>query len=431
LWKHAAARSLVRLGLRSAASCWRPLLRRTRFVAVTGSLGKTTTKELLAHILSTRRPTRSTLRNQNDAFGVPRSILRVRAGHRFAVIEIGVAGPGEMDARARLVRPHIAVFLGIRRTHANTFSSLDEHAAEKSRLLDHLAEDGICIADGDDPRSAAIAARWPGKRLLFGTTPGLDVVADRIEAEWPQRLRFVLRCGSEDHSVRTRLVGTHWVPSVLAALTTAFALGVPLESAVDVVASDPPFPGRLQPVTLSDGSVILRDDYAASLPTFEVALEALAGARAGRRILVFTDFSDYPGNRRVRLRHLIERLPGRVDHCILVGRLSHWCKRRLADRGLPATGVDAFDTLREAAERLNRIRAPGDLILLKGRTTDHVTRIFFAQFGEVGCWRDDCRKTILCDFCPELSPLGYTVYRRSKERMEEATPGGLPRADHG
>lgn len=428
LWRNPATRGLLLLGLRSAASWWRPVLRRTQFIAVTGSLGKTTTKELLARILSAHNPTRCTLHNQNDGFGVPRSLLRSRPRDRFAVIEIGVAGPGQMRGRARLVRPHVAVFLGIQRTHSTAFSSLDEHADEKARLLEFLARDGICVANGDDPRASAIAGRWPGNRLLFGTTPGLDLIADRIEARWPQRLRFRVRHNGAEHRVQTLLVGTHWVPSVLAALAVASAVGVPLSRAVEAVAACPPFPGRLQPVTLPDGSVMLRDDYNASQSVLECALAVLRHASATRRVLVLSDFSDFPGGRRSRLRHLAELLPGVVDLCLLVGKSCDYGKRRLVENGFAENRIEIFGTLREAAERLRRIRAPGDLILLKGRTTDHVARIFFAQFGAIGCRRERCRKTVLCDFCPELTPVGYTAHLRS-ERPEGAPLEGIPHAD--
>jgi UDP-N-acetylmuramoyl-tripeptide--D-alanyl-D-alanine ligase len=430
MWRNTTARRLLMAGLWSAAFTWRRFLGRTRFVAVTGSLGKTTTKELLARILAAHGGTRCTLENQNDGFGVPRTVLRVRPGDRFAVLEIGVGGPGQMEDRGRLVRPHVAVILGIHRTHSTSFSSLDQHAAEKARLLDHLAEDGICVADGDDPRSTAIALRWRGERLLFGITPELDVVADRIEAQWPQRLRFRVRHKNAEHLVQTRLVGTHWAPSVLAALTTGVALGVPLSRAVEAVAACPPFPGRLQPVELPDGSVILRDDYNASRTVLEASLEVLKRASAARKILVLSDFSDFPGGRRRRLRHLAEQLPGVADLCLLVGESSDYGERRLVECGFGKDRVAAFPTLWEAAEELRRIRAPGDLVLLKGRTTDHVARIFFAQFGAIGCWRKRCQKTVLCDFCPELAPAGYSAYMRSNT-PGEAISEERPDADRG
>jgi UDP-N-acetylmuramoyl-tripeptide--D-alanyl-D-alanine ligase len=428
LWGNTVTRGLLMAGLRSAAFTWRRFLGRTRFVAVTGSLGKTTTKELLARILSAHDRTRWTLENQNDGFGVPRSVLRVRPGDRFAVVEIGVGGPGQMEDRGRLVRPHVAVILGIYRTHSTAFSSLDQHAGEKSRLLNHLDGDGICVANGDDPRSEAIALRWSGERLLFGTAPEVDVVADRIEAQWPQRLRFRVRHKNAEHLVQTRLVGTHWVHSVLAALTTGVALGVPLDRSVEAVAACPPFPGRLQPVELPDGSVILRDDYNASQTVLEASFEVLRRASAARRILVLSDFSDYPGGRRRRLRHLAEQLPGVADLCLLAGESSDYGERRLLDCGFGKDRVAAFPTLREAAEALRRIRAPGDLVLLKGRTTDHVARVFFAQFGPIGCWRERCRKTVLCDFCPELTTAARSAQVRS-DTPGEAIPGEMTYAD--
>ncbi|HEY7535414.1 MAG TPA: Mur ligase family protein, partial [Thermodesulfobacteriota bacterium] len=117
------------------AYLWRCLLFRTTFIAITGSIGKTTTKECIAAIFSAHFPTEKTHGNQNDSYGVPRTILRVRPWHRFAIVEIGIDRPGRMYRLARLVSPDIAIVLTIARTHTTAFTTLEDTAAEKAQIL--------------------------------------------------------------------------------------------------------------------------------------------------------------------------------------------------------------------------------------------------------------------------------------------------------
>jgi UDP-N-acetylmuramoyl-tripeptide--D-alanyl-D-alanine ligase len=204
--------------------------------------------------------------------------------------------------------------------------------------------------------------------------------------------------------VRTRLVGAHWVPSVLGALAAAVRCGVPMAEAAARVAAIDPFPGRLSPMPLPSGAVLLRDDYNASQPVLEAALGVLREAAARRRILVLSDFSDFEGNRKRRLRYLAERVRGAADVCVLIGEASAYGRRRLIGQGFAAEAAVACATLDEARAYLARELREGDLALLKGRTTDHVTRVAHALVGPVACRRVRCSKTVLCDFCAELRP---------------------------
>lgn len=140
------------------AYIWRRLLFRTTFIAVTGSLGKTTTKECIGAILSAHFPTAKTVRNQNDRSGIPRTIFRVRPWHRFAVIEVGTDRPGSMVRYARLVKPHLAVVLTVAGTHTKSFSTLDEAAAEKAKIVEALRRGGLAILNAEDPRVREMGA---------------------------------------------------------------------------------------------------------------------------------------------------------------------------------------------------------------------------------------------------------------------------------
>lgn len=385
------------------AFLWRRLLFRTTFVAVTGSLGKTTTKELLAGILALQGPVFRTYRNQNSTGAVALNVLRVRPWHRFAVLEVAAAAPNAMRRSARLVSPGAAVILNVLKTHSTEYGSLEQHAAEKAVLLQWVRPSGFAVLNADDPLVRPMAASCPVRVIRAGTAGDCDYQASDVSSRWPGRLSFNIR--HRDLTVRTatQLVGAHWQPSTLAAIAAAHALGVPLDQAAHAASLTPPFPGRLQPVQVPSGAVILRDDYNASIDTIGTSVRVLQDAQAARRLLVITGLSDFGGNRKQGLKYLAGLSPRAVEVLVLVGESAGYGRRRAIEQGLPEDQVHAFDSLRGAAEFLRNELRPGDLMLLKGRTTDHAARLFFAQLGDPACWKPYCPKRMLCDICWELA----------------------------
>ncbi len=171
---------------------WRRLMFRTTVIAITGSVGKTTAKECLAAILEKHGRTLSTRYNQNDQYGVPPTIRRIRPWHRFAVVEVGTGQPGDIERSARLVKPDIAIVLAVARTHTNRFATLDDIAVEKAALLRHLPRNGLAILNDDDPRVAAMARDCHARTVLFGAGPQCDFRTSSPTARWPERLCFEL-----------------------------------------------------------------------------------------------------------------------------------------------------------------------------------------------------------------------------------------------
>jgi UDP-N-acetylmuramoyl-tripeptide--D-alanyl-D-alanine ligase len=395
----------VRLrALRAAAFVWRRLMLRTTVVALTGSVGKTTAKECLAAILSARFPSLATRNNENDAFGIPRTLLRLRPWHRVAVIEIGAgSGPGTMRGDARLVRPDVAIVLAVARTHTNVFADLDETAAEKGALVEALSARGLAILNGDDARVRRMAERCRGRVETFGRTPG-DAWADEVSSRWPERLALRVHLAGEALRVETRLVGTHWLNGVLAALLAARAVGVGPADAAAALARVEPFTARMQPVRLPNGATVIRDEMNSSPDTWGAALDVLRAADARRRVLVASDLSDSGLRPRVRLRELGEQAAGAADVALFVGEHARYAVRAAVARGMDPAHVEAVVDVPTAAARLAALLREGDVALLKGRATHHLSRILFAQLGPIGCWTPRCRKRIACDVCAELRP---------------------------
>jgi UDP-N-acetylmuramoyl-tripeptide--D-alanyl-D-alanine ligase len=231
-------------------------------------------------------------------------------------------------------------------------------------------------------------------------------------------LHFTVRDGGDAVPVRTQLVGAHWVSSTLAALAAAQACGVPLRPAVDVLAGVAPFAARMQPVALPSGAVVIRDEENGSRDTIEAMLEVMRNARAGRRILVFSDLTDAKGNSRKRLRNIGKMAAEVAEVVVFVGEHAHH-----GVRGAVAAGMDpgcCHDVLglQRAAEFLARELHVGDLVFLKGRAVHHLSRIVFAQFGPIGCWTTSCKKRPVCDVCDELRP-GFDFQRALSTPIRE------------
>ena len=384
------------------AYVWRRLLRRTKFVAITGSLGKTTAKEYVAAGLATRFPTFRSRGNQNSGVWLAVNVLRVRPWHRYAVLEVAAGMPGRMVEAARLVRPDVAVVLSVARTHTTAYPSLAAHAAEKACLLGALPLGGLAVLNADDERVAAMRPPAGCAVTWIGTVATADVRAHAVGAAWPERLSLRAEADGQAVTTRTQLVGRHWTPVVLAALAVARHAGVPWDLAAAALSSVEPLPGRLQPVRLPGGATVLRDDYNAAVDTLDAALRVITDAAGARRILMVTDFSDFGKNRKHRVRHLAGMAAAAADVAVFVGERAAYGRRRAIEAGLSPAQVHEFPTIQAATGFLRGELRAGDLMLLKGRTTDHATRIFHALLGPIRCWKPNCRRRILCDGCWEL-----------------------------
>ena len=383
------------------AYLWRSLLTRTCFIAVTGSFGKTTVKEELARALSTRYRTFRSHRTQNAESLLVLNILRVRPWHQFAVIETATSKPGQMSPAARLVRPDIAVITGIGGAHAVNYSSMEEVASEKMELLKQVRTGGTAIINGDEPTLATAGERGRFQILRFGLDRRFDLHASEIRSDWPGRLSLVVADGNESLQVQTRLVGSHWVPSVLAGILAARVCGITLKESVRAVESVQPFQARMQPVRLPNGATIIRDEYNAAEDSYRESFEFFGRARASRKIAIVSDYHSRRKRRR-RLRHLGRQAAATSDLVLFIGESAGHSRGAAIEAGIDPSAAHCFTTPVEAASWLKGKLRPGDLVLLKGRPYDHLTRLVFAQVGSVQCWKNTCPKRYLCDICWEL-----------------------------
>lgn len=401
--------------LLASAYLWRRLMVRTTFIAITGSVGKTTTKDLIAATLSgLPAATFSNFGSENTTQEIARTLLRVRPWHRFAVFEVASGRPGMIRSGARMVSPQIAVILSVARIHTNHFVTLEDTAAEKATLLRFLRRGGAAVLNADDSMVAAMAPASGARVIRFGSGPEADVRAENVGGDWPDRLSMLVSLhtgGSEQ--VQSQLVGLHWTSAFLATIAVALQCGMSLKQIVSRIAEIPPTAGRMDPQVLPNGAVILRDEFNGSLDTFHAAFEVLRAARAERKILVVTTVIDTPESWDQRTKRIAREAAGVVNMLVLVGSLDTTKKaaRTARSAGLAPAQVRVCRDPREAAAFLRSELRSGDLVLLRGRVQDHLTRLYYAQLSEVACWKETCQKRKLCDHCSELFEWGQSPKR--------------------
>lgn len=406
---HHIDRLLVNLG-----RIWRPLLTKPVFIGITGSAGKSTTKELLVGVLSYRGRGVANPGTLNMVAEVAKTILQATPWHSFCISEVGAPKPGSMDEPLALLQPSVGIVTVIANDHLAAYGSREAIAAEKGKLISTLPAKGTAVLNADDELVVSMLNNTRAKVLSYGVSPTADLRAEGITSTWPDRLAFTALYGTERVQVQTQLCGTHWIAAVLSAIGGGLATGMSLADCAAGIATVAPFEGRMQPVTTPDGVTFIRDDFKAPLWTVDACFDLMNSARARRKIIVIGTLSDYGQGTGASKKYAeVARLAQEIaDVTVFVGP---WASSVFkARRAGQEDGLHAYTSVRDASQFLNSNLKEGDLILLKGTTKqDHLLRIILAQGGGVECWRDDCMREQFCNECPErMKPAGTQVVRQ-------------------
>jgi len=357
-------RTVTSLGRALVLSYRVGLLGRVVFIGVTGSTGKTTTKELIHTILSscfTGHKSRA-----NDNLAVHETIYKVRPGHAYCVQEIAAAIGGQRVALERplaLIRPRIGVVTNIGTDHISAFGSMEEIAAEKGKLIAMLPKDGVAILNADDPNVLAMRSRFQGKTVTYGLSPEATVRAENIASAWPERLSFDIVYEGRSHRIQTQLCGRHWAPCVLAAVSVGLEMGLPIADAAQALNRAMPNKRRMEPVSGTREVTFIRDDIKASLNSIPPALEFMKDARASRKIIVIGTISDYSGNSETVYKRVAKSALEAADMVIFVGPKASKCSK--VKNTLRGKSLWTFASVAQARDHLAQVLRAGDLVLLK------------------------------------------------------------------
>jgi UDP-N-acetylmuramoyl-tripeptide--D-alanyl-D-alanine ligase len=328
-------------------------------IGVTGSAGKTTTKDAIAHLLAVRGPVGRTVGNLNNHIGVPLSILRLPEAARTAVLEMGMNHAGEIRALACVARPEIGVVTNVGFAHVEFFDSVDGIAAAKRELIESLPRDGVAVLNADDARVRGFRGVHPGRSVTFGFSDGADVRAEGVMASGAGARFRALGVDFE-----TSLAGTHAVMNLLAALAVAHVMEIRPEELREAVASftvDAMRGGR----SVHGGIVVWNDCYNSNPEAAERMIDVLGKTQAARRFAVLGEMLEL-GQAGERLHRQVGAYAARHGVDVLVGVRGQARPMVEAARAEGLGAAHYFDDPAEAGDFVRGMARAGDAVLFKG-----------------------------------------------------------------
>ena len=348
-------------GLQTLATAVRRLWARP-LIGVTGSAGKTTTKEAIAHVLATRFRVLKSEGNLNNHFGLPLMLLRLEPQHDVAVIEMGMSHTGEIAALAKIAQPEIGVVTCVAPVHLEFFDSIADIARAKYELIESLPATGTAVLNADDEYVSQFGRDFHGKVIMYGTRATADVRAENIQPHGPEGSTFDLVVGGCREGAVLPLVGSHNVYNALAAVAVALERGVTPSEAAAALASLTPADKRGQVVQVGNITVI-NDCYNSNPRALDSMVDALAAMPAKRRIVVAGEMLELgaagPDLHRRSGEYMAEK---KLDVLLGVRGLAEQMAEAAGRKGIRAEFVS---TPEEAGEWLSREARDGDVVLLK------------------------------------------------------------------
>ncbi len=332
-----------------------------RVVGVTGSVGKTTCKELVAAVLGTRWRVLKSPANLNTEIGLPLTLLELTAEHQRAVLEMAMYGPGEIDLLCHIAQPQVGVVTNVGPVHLERLGSLGAIAAAKAELVNSLPTDGVAVLNGDDSNVAAMASSTKAGVLLYGRSSQCDVRGRDLASRGLEGISFRLTYGESSTAVTAPLPGGHHLYPALAAAAVGLAEGMTLDEVAAALQGARP-ELRLRILTAPNGATILDDTYNASPQSMLAALDLLAELQ-GRRIALLGEMRELGTAEEEGHRQVGERAAGCADLVLVVGE-----RARPLYEAARATGpaeVRFLASTQEAAPILRDELQPSDYLLVK------------------------------------------------------------------
>ncbi len=340
-------------------------------VGITGSSGKTSTKDLLGTVLAAAGETVAPVGSYNSEVGVPLTVCRVGPGTRFLVVEMGARGVGHIEYLTRMAPPRIGIVLNVGTAHVGEFGSREAIARAKSELVAALHPSGLAVLNADDPAVRAMSDDTTARTVLVGEAEDADVRATAVELDDHGRATFDLHTGAGERRVSLALVGRHHVGNALAVVATALELGLDLDRVVaSLQAATPVSRWRMEVTERPDGVTVVNDAYNANPDSMRAALTALQRMGRGRRTWAVLGTMLELGDESEALHAEVgaETVSRGVDELVVVGEGA----RHLADGARAGVGRLGGGTRvrtvpdADAAESLLRAElTPGDVILFK------------------------------------------------------------------
>ncbi len=359
--------------LQRLAACWR-----SRFdpvvIGITGSIGKSSTKELLGTVLARKKVVLKSEKSYNNEIGLPLTLLNLGPQHQVVILEMGTYGPGEITGLVKIARPQIGVVTNVSHSHLERMRTLEAIAQAKSELPSGLPPDGLAVLNGDEPLIRAMAAQTRAKVVTYGQSEGCDWQILEVESAGLAGISFRFRGGGEERTLRCALPGRHSAYNAMATVAVARTLDLSWEE-IQAGLLDPAGRLRLVPVPGIGGSTLLDDSYNASPVSARAALDLLAELPAQHKVAVLGDMLELGSFEEEGHRLVGERAAQVVDELVVLGKRARWIGEAALAAGMPKVQVCFVATREEAIDLLHDRLGRGDLVLIKGSRAMEMERI--------------------------------------------------------
>jgi UDP-N-acetylmuramoyl-tripeptide--D-alanyl-D-alanine ligase len=363
--------------LQMVAAHWRKKLN-MRVIGITGSVGKSTTKEVTADVLGRRNRTLKNPGNLNNEIGLPLTLLQATESHRYAVLEMGFYIPGEIALLCEIAKPQVGVITNISHVHMERAGSLEAIVAGKTELIEALpaAPEGVAILNYDEPLVRGMADSTNARIFYYGLSPEAELWASDIEGLGLEGVRFVIHYQGDALHVRVPLLGRHSVHTVLRAAAVGLTEDLTWEEIISGLRTSQT-QLRLVAVRGPGGSLIMDDTYNAA-PTSVIAGLNLLSELEGRKVAVLGDMLELGDFEERGHRMVGVRVADIADKLVVVGQRAKWIAEEAILSGLPKTHVVILGDKDAAIEYLHNQIREGDVVLIKGSRGMHMDQIVTA-----------------------------------------------------
>ncbi|MFC2161080.1 UDP-N-acetylmuramoyl-tripeptide--D-alanyl-D-alanine ligase [Acidobacteriota bacterium] len=336
-------------------------------VGITGSIGKTTTKEFTSQLLAENYTVLKSKGNFNNHLGLPLSLLNLTPEHEIAVLEMGMNHQGEIQELTQIAPPNVAVITNIKPVHLEYFESIEGIAAAKKEILQGAHPEGTAVLNADDFRVLKIAKDWKGKKILFGQSDQCDIRAQKIKKIGLEGMTFQLVYGSDSAEVRLPFLYESYLENFLAAAAVAYAYSVPIKNILHRLPNLEPSLQRGVHLRLEGDVHLIDDSYNSNPAALETVLKSLSVSPCKRKIAVLGDMLEL-GKQKDSYHFQAGRAVAQNnwDVLITVGPLSRHTAEGALFEGLKKENIFSFDNSAEAALNVKKLIKKGDLILIKG-----------------------------------------------------------------
>lgn len=349
------------------ASFWREQFH-VPCVAITGSNGKSTTKQMTAAALSPLGSILKTEGNFNNLIGLPLSVLRWTKKHKAAVLEMGMNAPGEITKLTEIARPQVGLITNVCSAHLERLHTIENVARAKGELFETMGKNGVIVVNLEDKWVRELAAHYKGEKFTFGMKNNADVRFGRMQSVDLGSIDMTVYVGGKEFEVHLKIPGTHNVMNVMAAISVSRVLGVKPEKAIREIEKFEPMSMRMERVQLLKGVQLVNDCYNANPLSVKEALRTVSGAkRAGRLIAVLGDMLELGDNAPACHREVGEAASKYlIDKLFVFGDYAKDTAAGAKSAGMNSGKVVVYDDMEKLKDDVADFINTGDIVLVKG-----------------------------------------------------------------